>query len=218
MFGVPPLKVSVISDVMCPWCYIGKKRFEAAKALLPDLPVETSWLPFQLDPTLPLAGKDRQTYLNEKFGSAERASQIYEAIRQAGEQDGLAFAFDKIQKSPNTLNAHRLILWADDLGQQDAMVEALFAAYFQTGADLTNLDVLADIAGTAGMDRQAILFRLHSDEGIEEVRTAVGQAAEMGVTGVPFFIIDDRFALSGAEQPETIAAALKHADATRSLS
>ncbi|MDX5592857.1 DsbA family oxidoreductase [Pseudovibrio sp. SPO723] len=218
MFGPVPLKVSVISDVMCPWCYIGKRRFEKALALVPDIKVETTWLPFQLDSTLPAEGKDRQLYLSEKFGGAEQAKDVYSRIEAAGQQEEIPFAFDKITKSPNTLNAHRLILWAQENDRQEEMVEALFQAFFIDGKDLSRIDTLSEIAGDAGLESEAIRRRLESDEDLANVSAAVEQASVMGVTGVPFFVVDNRFGISGAEQPETIAAALMHADQTRSLS
>ncbi len=209
-----PISVDVVSDVMCPWCYIGKRRLEAALAQIPDLPVSVRWHPFQLDSTLPKEGKDRQAYLTDKFG-AERAASFYETIKEAGASDGIDFAFDKIEVSPNTLDSHRLILWsrADDL--QDEVVERLFRAYFIEGRDLTKSETLVQIAEDAGMESDLVEQLLETDSDMQKTKDQIARAQEMGVTGVPCFIIDGRFALAGAEKPETLAAAIRHAEETR---
>ncbi|VAV97343.1 2-hydroxychromene-2-carboxylate isomerase/DsbA-like thioredoxin domain, partial [hydrothermal vent metagenome] len=140
------VQIDVVSDVMCPWCYVGKKRLEKALTMIPeDIQVQINWKPFQLDPTIPPEGRDRQKYLSDKFGSPEQVAEKYEPIRQAGTEEGIAFNFDGIQLSPNTLNAHRLIRWAGEAGVQDAMSERLFVAYFIEAADLTDKQVLTDL-------------------------------------------------------------------------
>jgi predicted DsbA family dithiol-disulfide isomerase len=151
--ALEPLRIDVVSDVMCPWCFVGKRRLERALAEAADVPVEVIWRPFQLDPTLPPDGKDRRAYLEEKFGGPEQAAAIYERIREAGREEGIAFAFDRIARSPNTLDAHRLIRWAGEEGVQDAMVERLFELYFLEGADLTREATLVEAAVAAGMER-----------------------------------------------------------------
>lgn len=210
-----PIAVDVVSDVMCPWCYIGKRRLEAALAQLPDIKVAVRWHPFQLDSTLPKEGKDRQAYLNDKFGGPERAEGIYARISDAGRQEGIDFAFDKIKVSPNTLDSHRLILWsrADDL--QDEVVERLFKAYFQDGEDLTKPETLVKIADDAGMQSDLVDQLLETDSDLEKTKQQIARAQELGVTGVPCFIIDGRFVIAGAEKSETIAAAIRHAEETR---
>ncbi|MBO6756643.1 MAG: DsbA family oxidoreductase [Roseibium sp.] len=215
MTDTSAITVDVISDVMCPWCYIGKRRLEAALAAVPDLKVEVRWHPFQLDATLPKAGKDRQQYLSDKFGGMERASAFYQQIEAAGEEEGIPFAFDKITLSPNTLDSHRLILWsrADDL--QDEVVERLFKAYFVDGEDLTRPETLVAIAEDAGMQSDLVEQLLETDSDLDKTEKQIGQAQEMGVTGVPCFIIDGRFAVAGAEKAETLAAALRHAEETK---
>lgn len=209
-----PITVDVISDVMCPWCYIGKRRLEAALSQVPDLDVTVRWHPFQLDETLPKEGKDRQTYLQEKFGR-DRAVSVYESIRLAGAEEGIEFAFDKIEKSPNTLDSHRLILWSRSDDLQDEVVERLFKSYFIDGGDLTNPETLVRISEEAGMQSDLVEQLLGTDSDLDKTKEDIAKAQQMGVTGVPCFIIDGRFAVSGAEKAETLAAALRHADETR---
>lgn len=211
----PPLTVDVISDVMCPWCYIGKRRLEKAIRQVPDLNIEVRWHPFQLDPSLPREGKDRETYLNEKFGGPAKAAAIYQKVSAAGAEEGIAFAFDRIRVSPNTLDSHRLILWSRADGLQDDVVERLFRAYFIEGRDLSKASTLVDISEEAGMESDLVAQLLETDSDLAKLHSQIEQAGGMGVTGVPFFIIDGRFAIAGAESPETISAALLHADATR---
>lgn len=210
-----PLTVDIVSDVMCPWCYIGKRRLEAALRSLPELTVLVRWHPFQLDSTLPKTGKDRQQYLSDKFGGVERANSFYSQIRAAGKDEGIDFAFEDIALSPNTLDCHRLILWAraDDL--QDEVVERLFKAYFIDGEDLTRSETLVRISEEAGMQSDLVEQLLETETDLDKVEAQIANAQESGITGVPCFIIDGRFVLAGAEKAETIAAALLHADETR---
>jgi 2-hydroxychromene-2-carboxylate isomerase len=135
--------IDVVSDVMCPWCYIGKRRLEAAVAALPEVALDVQWRPFQLDATIPPEGMDRRMYLERKFGGAEAAERVYAPVRAAGEAEAIPFAFDRIRRSPNTINAHRLIRWAGQAGLQEEMVERLFRLYFIEGGDLTDTAVLA---------------------------------------------------------------------------
>ena len=216
MSELKPLVIDVISDVMCPWCYIGKKRLEKAIKSVPDIQVDVRWHPYQLDPTLPPEGKDRATYMNEKFGGADRAEAAYDRVRQAGREEGIPFAFEKIEVSPNTLDAHRLILWSRSDDLQDDVVERLFRAYFVEGRNLAKSETLVQISAEAGMQSDLVEQLFETDSDLAKLKRQIEQASEMGVTGVPFFIIDGRFALAGAEDPATIAAALQHAEATRS--
>ncbi len=210
-----PLTIDVISDIMCPWCYIGKRRLEKALAMTSDIAVEVHWRPYQLDPTLPPEGKDRQQYLVEKFG-AERATSFYETIRAAGADEGIDFAFDKIKISPNTMNCHRLIKWARADNLQEAVVERLFQLYFLEGADLSAQQTLIDVAQEVGMEHDLVEQLLPTDSDTRTTASEIKHAQEMGVTGVPCFIIDKRFALMGAENADTLAAAIRHAEETRS--
>jgi len=202
------IEIDVISDVMCPWCYIGKRRLEKALAMVPDVSVDIRWRPFQLDHTIPETGMDRKEYLRKKFGSDEQAAQVYGPVRAAGKDEEIPFEFDKIKVSPNTLNAHRIIRWAMAEGVQNAVVERLFQLYFIEGANLTDKTVLADAAVEAGLERAVVERLLDSDADLEETRAEISQAQQMGVTGVPAFIIGNRYAVMGAREPEAIAQAI----------
>ena len=202
------IEIDVISDVMCPWCYIGKRRLEKALVLVPDVAVDIRWRPYQLDNTIPETGMDRKEYLRNKFGSDEQADQVYGPVRAAGKDEEIPFEFDKITISPNTLNAHRIIRWAMAEGVQDAAVERLFQLYFIEGANLTDKKVLADAAVEAGLERPVVERLLESDADLEETRAEISQAQQMGVTGVPAFIIGSRYAVMGAREPEAIAQAI----------
>lgn len=208
---IQPISVDIISDVMCPWCYIGKRRFEKALRLRPDIAVDVRWRPYQLDETIPGEGVDRQEYLNAKFGNPERARQIYQAVSDAGDQEEIPFAFDRIERSPNTVDAHRLIRWAVSPGLQDEMVERLFSLYFIEGGDLTDRDVLVKAAEDVGMDTSLISELIETDADAELVTKEVHLAREMGVSGVPCFIVANKYAVMGAEQPEVIVRALEMA-------
>jgi predicted DsbA family dithiol-disulfide isomerase len=203
-----PLQVDVISDVVCPWCFVGKRRLEKAIAGS-DIPLKIRWRPFQLDPTIPPGGKDRRAYLMAKFGSDERIRQLQENISAAGESEGIPFAFERIAVSPNTIDAHRLVRWSEESGKQDRIVEALFRAYFLDGRDIGDPAVLADIAAAAGMERDSVAARLASDEDREAVEEEIATAQQMGVSGVPTFIVSGRYALVGAQPAEEIARAIE---------
>jgi len=210
------IEIDVISDVMCPWCYIGKRRLEKALAMVPDVPVDVRWRPFQLDHTIPESGMDRKEYLRKKFGSDEQAAQVYGPVRAAGKDEEIPFEFDKITISPNTLNAHRIIRWAMAEGVQNAVVERLFQLYFVEGANLTDKATLADAAVEAGLERGVVERLLASDADIAETKAEISQAQQMGVTGVPAFIIGNRYAVMGAREPEAIAQAISEVVKERS--
>ncbi|MEM5585187.1 MULTISPECIES: DsbA family oxidoreductase [unclassified Roseibium] len=210
-----PLTVDIVSDVMCPWCYIGKRRLEAALRAVPQLDVLVRWHPFQLDSTLPKTGKDRQQYLSDKFGGLQSANAFYSQIGAAGHEEGIDFAFEDIALSPNTLDCHRLILWARDDDLQDEVVERLFKAYFLDGEDLTQSETLVRISREAGMQSDLVEQLLETETDLDKVEAQIASAQESGITGVPCFIIDGRFVLAGAEKAETIAAALVHAEETK---
>ncbi len=190
--------IEIISDPICPWCYIGKTRFERALAARPDHPFEVSWKPFQLNPNMPPEGMDRRAYLERKFGGKEAAVQVYGDIQKAAEGDGLKVKLDKITHTPNTINAHRLIHWAGIEGVQNEAVAALFIANFEEGKDISDPAVLADIAASVGMDRAVTERLLASDAEIAETRAADEKAREMGVQGVPTFLIDGQYVVTGA--------------------
>lgn len=201
-----PLTIDVISDVVCPWCYVGKRRLEGALAMT-DTPVTIHWRPFQLDASIPPEGKSRRDYLEQKFGSLERVGAMHEHIAKLGAEVGIPFAFDRIQVSPNTLDAHRLIRWAAAPVLQDSIVEALFRAYFIEGRNIGDRNVLADIAGSVGMDRKSVAERLASDEDRAEVQADIVGAQRIGVTGVPTYILANRYGLVGAQPVEELAQA-----------
>ncbi|WP_029065522.1 DsbA family oxidoreductase [Labrenzia sp. DG1229] len=215
MNASPPLTIDVVSDVMCPWCFIGKRRLETALRSVPQLNVDVRWHPFQLDATLPKSGKDRQQYLDDKFGGKENADAVYSRIKETGAEEGIDFAFDKIKLSPNTLDSHRLILWSRSDNVQSDVVERLFRAYFLDGEDLTNAATLVRISEDAGMQSDLVEQLLETETDLDKTEAQITRASESGISGVPCFIIDGRFVLAGAEKPETIAAALQHAEETR---
>ncbi|MBG6209797.1 MAG: DsbA family oxidoreductase [Roseibium album] len=215
MNASPPLTIDVVSDVMCPWCFIGKRRLETALRSVPQLNVDVRWHPFQLDATLPKSGKDRQQYLDDKFGGKENADAVYSRIKETGAEEGINFAFDKIKLSPNTLDSHRLILWSRSDNVQSDVVERLFKAYFLDGEDLTKAATLVRISEEAGMQSDLVEQLLETETDLDKTEAQITRASESGISGVPCFIIDGRFVLAGAEKPETIAAALQHAEETR---
>ncbi len=217
---VTPFTIDVVSDVVCPWCYIGKRRLEAALATLraaePDLPIAVRWHPFELNPDLPPEGADRRAYLDAKFGGPERAREIYARVRAAGETVAIPFDFDAIERQPNTLEAHRLIAWAQTRpeGNADALVENLFRAYFIEGRYVGDRDELVRIAGEAGFDPDDARALLASDALRAEVAGAEQRARQMGVSGVPFFIFDGKTAVSGAHEAATLLDAIAQARAS----
>jgi len=201
------LTVDVVSDVMCPWCYIGKRRLDRAQVLAPDVEPVVRWRPFRLDATIPPEGIDRQEYLDKKFGR-EKAIEMYTQIQETGEVEGIVFAFDRITRSPNTLNAHRVIRWAEVGEQQDAVVERLFELYFTEGEDIGETSVLLDAAREGQMDVDFIEEVLATDRDIDEVEKEIALAHELGVQGVPTFVIDQQHILVGAQSAEFLADAL----------
>ena len=215
-----PLVVDVVSDVVCPWCYIGKRRLEKALDLLrerePDVAVQVRWHAFQLNPDLPPEGVDRRAYLDAKFGGAARAGQIYERVRAAAAASGLALELDRIARQPNTLDAHRLIAWAQqrDAARAGDLVERLFRAYFIEGRLVGEHAELARIAGEAGYDSAAAAAFLASNALRSDVAAADERARTLGIGGVPFFIFDGRVALSGAQEPATLLEAIDEAAST----
>ena len=199
------MQIDVVSDTVCPWCFIGKRRLDKALAMRPDVQVQVFWRPYRLDPTIPKEGVDRQAYLKAKFGDGPRNTAMGDALRSEGASEGLAFAFDKIAKTPNTLDSHRLIRWAGGQGVQDAVVERLFSAYFLEGRDIGDAGVLTEVAKEAGMDFSLVGELLARDADLEAVEREAGMANQMGISGVPTFIFDSRFMISGAREPEILA-------------
>ncbi len=211
----PALLVDVISDVVCPWCFIGKRRLEAALARLPAAQragAVVRWHPFELNPDLPPEGIDRHAYLEAKFGGPARAAGIYARVAAAGASEGIAFEFDRIVRQPNTRDAHRLIGWAQEqTGDASTLVERLFTAYFCEGRSLADRATLADIAASAGLDRGAALAHLQGEDGLAAIVAAERRAHEIGVTGVPFFIFDGKVGVSGAQSADVLLQAIAQA-------
>lgn len=193
------MQIDIVSDTICPWCYIGKRKLESALNERPDIEVELGWRPFQLNPHMPAEGMDRAEYLRAKFGGPDRAAQIYDAVAQAGLAVGIEFAFDKVERTPSTLNSHRLIRWATTAGCQDAVVEDLFRRYFLEGADIGDAGVLTSVAADVGMDANLVADLLAGDADLELIRREDAMARQMGINGVPCFIIDRKYAISGAQ-------------------
>ena len=209
---IPPFTIDVVSDVMCPWCYIGKMRLDDAIAQLGDeLPVDVRWRPYQLDPTLPKEGKDRRQYLEDKFGGPEGAERAYATVRAAGAEDGIAFRFEDIEVSANTLDAHRLVRWAGSQGTetQGRMVAILFRMYFENGRNIGDDAVLLEAAEEAGLDRAIVRELLESGADRDKVSEEVALSQQMGVTGVPCFILDGKYAVMGAQSAEVLANAVR---------
>ena len=202
------LAVDVISDVICPWCYIGKRRLEKAISDA-DIQVSVRWHPFQLNPTMPKEGISRREYRTKKFGSWERSMELDAKVVTVGKSEGIDFAFDKIDRTPNTVNAHRLIWLADQNGCQDAVVETLFRAYFSDAQDIGNRQTLIDVETEAGLERQAVEAMLNSEDGMDVISNAKEMSQMYGVESVPFFIIDQNFSLSGAQQADTFLEAFR---------
>lgn len=204
------LIIDVVSDVVCPWCYLGKKRLERALAS-ETTPIAVNWRPYQLDPTIPREGVDRRAYLTNKFGNDGRIEAAHERLKALGAEEGVAFAFDKIARAPNTLDSHRLIRWAYAAGAQDKVVDRLFSLYFEQGRDIGDRALLVETARESGMDAEVVEKMLAEGAGEEEVRAEIAQAQAMGVTGVPFFIFAQRFAVSGAQGVDVLSAAIDRA-------
>ncbi len=198
------MRIDIYSDVICPWCFIGKRRLERALSERPQRDLTVRWRAFQLNPDMPAQGMDRQFYLQLKFGSAAGAERIYREIRAAGEEEDLAFAFEAIRRTPNTIDCHRLIRFAALRGRQDAVVEALFRAYFLAGEDIGAPEVLLRVAESAGLDPADARAFLESDLEEGAVRAEDLAARQAGLQGVPTFIVNGKFALSGAHQPEVL--------------
>jgi predicted DsbA family dithiol-disulfide isomerase len=205
------LPIDVVSDVVCPWCFIGKRRLEKALALKPEIPVTVRYRPYFLNPWVPRAGISRTEYLTTKFGSVERYKANAPRIVAAARQDGLVYNLDAIARQPNTLDCHRLIRWAGESGDAARMKQRLMDLYFTEGADLTDTEVLVQAGRDCGMDGDVVRQRLASDEDIESISAEAESAKEAGIEGVPCFILGGIFAVSGAQSPEHLADAIERA-------
>ncbi len=201
---VPGMRIDIYSDVICPWCFIGKRWLERALTERPGLEVDFQWRAFQLNPDMPPGGMDRAAYLSAKFGGAERSAQVYQPVRTAAAGEGLGIDFDAIPRTPNTLLAHLLIRFAEPGPAQDRVVESLFHAYFRQGRDIGDKETLVAAAAEAGLDPGAAGEYLEDAEALAAVRAEDQRARAMGVTGVPCFVLDDRYVLSGAQEPAAL--------------
>ena len=196
--------IEFFADFICPWCYIGWRRLYAALGQRPRLRPDIRWRPFQLNPDMPPGGMDRQLYMHAKFGSPERARQIYGVVEETARRDGLALDLSRIRRTPSTFDTHRLIRWAEQKGDASRLVEGLFGAYFVDGGDLSDGALLADLAESAGFDRAGAVKLLEGSDEATGVRLADAQARQMGLHAVPCFVFDRRYALSGAQEPSSL--------------
>lgn len=200
------MQLDIVSDTVCPWCYIGKRRLDKALATWDrkdEIPMDMTWRPYQLDPSIPPEGVDRQQYYERKFGS-ERAKEAGKRIAEFGEQEGISFAFDKIKRSPNTFDSHRLVFWSKNAGVQFETVELLFKRYFEEGEDVGDAAVLAEVARDVGMDADLVKELLASDSDRKQVEYEEYMAREMGISGVPCFLFENKFPLVGAQDVDAM--------------
>jgi predicted DsbA family dithiol-disulfide isomerase len=198
------MQIDVVSDTVCPWCFIGKRRLSRALEMRPEIAFDVQWRPYQLDPDIPREGVDRAGYMKAKFGDGPRIAAMGDALKAEGLRERISFAFEKIERRPNTIDSHRLIRWAANVGLQDAMVERLFAAYFLEGRDIGDAAVLEFLAADAGMDSLQVAELLDEDTDRAAVEREAKLAGEMGITGVPTFIFASKYVLSGAREPEVL--------------
>ncbi len=203
-----PVRIDVVSDVVCPWCFIGKHRLEKALALRPDIPVEVHWRPYFLNDWIPREGISREQYLTTKFGSPERYKGIAQRVTAAAAEEGLTYASDKMKRQPNTLDCHRLIRWAETEGKAGEMKQKLMDLYFTQGADLTDRETLVRAAADVGLDADTVREGLASDQDVAAIEQEALSAKEAGIEGVPCFIFGGKFAVSGAQSPEYLAEAI----------
>jgi predicted DsbA family dithiol-disulfide isomerase len=198
------MQIDIVSDTVCPWCFIGKRKLELALTQRPDIPFDIRWRAFRLDPDVPRGGVDRRAYMKAKFGDSPRTSAMSDAIKAAGESVDIAFAFGKIEKRPDTIDSHRLIRWAESGGKQNDVVERLFKAYFEEGRDIGDPAVLIEVASDAGMDAPLVQELLAKDADRELVEQEDALAHRMGISGVPTFIFANKYLISGAHDADKL--------------
>src|SRR5271154_4448945 len=213
MSTLRPLKIDIVSDVVCPWCYIGKKRIEDALKLVPDVPVEVHWRPFFLNSWVPREGISRDEDLTAKFGSVEAYKGIAGRVVAAAGEEGLSYRPDLVKRQPNTNDCHRLIHWAEAKGKAAEMKQRLMELYFRDGGDLTDINVLVQAASEIGLDAEDIRRRLATDEDVDLISAQAKEAADKGISGVPTFVFAQKYAVSGAQPPEQLAAAIRQVSA-----
>ena len=204
-----PLKIDIVSDVVCPWCYIGKRRIEDALALVPDVPVEVQWRPFFLNPWVPREGISRDDYLTTKFGSVEAYKNIAGRVVDAAKEEGLVYRPDLVKRQPNTTDCHRLIHWAEATGKAAEMKQRLMELYFRDGGDLTDTEVLVQAAADVGLDAGDVRKRLATDEDVALISAQAKEASDKGISGVPTFVFAQKYAVSGAQPAEQLARAIR---------
>jgi predicted DsbA family dithiol-disulfide isomerase len=213
MSALKPLTIDIVSDVVCPWCYIGKHRIEEALKQVTDVPVEVNWRPFFLNPWVPREGISREEYLTTKFGSVEAYKGIAGRVVAAAEQEGLSYRPELVARQPNTIDCHRLIHWADAIGKAPEMKQRLMELYFRDGGDLTDVNVLVQAAADCGLDASDVRARLATDEDVALVSGNAQEAAEKGISGVPTYVFAQKYAVSGAQDPQMLARAIRQVSA-----
>jgi predicted DsbA family dithiol-disulfide isomerase len=207
-----PVTIDIYSDVVCPWCYVGKRRLERALSQVPTAATHVRWRPFQLNPLMPKDGADRTSYLEAKFGSLDAFRRLEEQVTAAGVSEGISFAFEKIMKTPNTFLAHRLIWYGAQQGRQDEIVDALFRGYFEQGADIGSAAVLTGLAESAGLDAGRFLA---TNAGVDDVKAEEAAGHRLGIRAVPYFVLNNRYGLSGAQPVETFIGAIEEAHSSQ---
>ena len=213
MSTLKPLKIDVVSDVVCPWCYIGKKRIESALAMVSDVPVEVQWRPFFLNPWVPREGMSREDYLTTKFGSVDAYKGIAQRVVAAASEEGLSYHPERVQRQPNTIDCHRLIHWAEAKGKAAEMKQRLMELYFRDGGDLTDSEVLVQAAADCGLDPDDVRRRLATDEDVALISGHAQEASEKGISGVPTFVFAQKYDVSGAQPAELLARAIRQVSA-----
>ena len=204
-----PLTIDVVSDVVCPWCYLGKRRLEQAIAAVPDIPVAVRFRPYSLDPSVPPEGEDREAHIIRKFGSLKALDAAHERLTAMGREAGLDYHFDRIKRSPNTLDAHRVARWAAEAGKGTAMVDRLFTAFFSEGRDVGDHAVLGELASEVGLDGASITARLATNDDKDAVKAEIDEAYQIGVTGVPTFILGGKYGVVGAQSVDALTEAIR---------
>lgn len=213
MSAIKPLQIDIVSDVVCPWCYIGKKRIEDALALASEIPVEVHWRPFFLNPWIPSEGIDRDSYLETKFGSVDAYKGIAQRVVAAAGEEGLNYRPENVKRQPNTVDCHRLILWAEPFGKSAAVKQRLMELYFRDGGDLTQTETLVQAAADVGLDADDIRRRLATDEDVARISADAKEAADKGISGVPTYVFAGKYAVSGAQPADQLARAIRQVSA-----
>ena len=213
MSALKPLTIDIVSDVVCPWCYIGKHRIEEALKQVTDVPVEVHWRPFFLNPWVPREGISREDYLTTKFGSVEAYKGIAGRVVAAAAQEGLSYRPELVARQPNTIDCHRLIHWAEAIGKAAEMKQRLMELYFRDGGDLTDIDVLVQAAADCGLDAEDVRRRLATDDDVALVSARAQEAADKGISGVPTYVLAQKYAVSGAQDPQMLAHAIRQVSA-----